>query len=270
METNLKPAWLLKQLPLLACLVLAVAMAQAADPAPATAPTDADGNFSGKVVEAINIAGYTYVQVDTGRQKVWAATPHLAVANGDNVTVYGGLPMANFHSKSLNRDFEVIYLTGKIVIRSGNASSAETAPVLPPGHPALPGQMPPALPPNHPSLTDSPTPGAMVNLAGIRKAEGGRTVQEIISGSANLAGQTVKVRGKVVKYSAMVMGKNWLHIQDGSGSAEKRDNDLTITTAMPAKLGDTVLVTGNVATNKDFGAGYEYAVILEDATVTVE
>jgi len=73
-----------------------------------------------------------------------------------------------------------------------------------------------------------------------------------------------------VKYNGMVMGKNWLHIQDGSGSIDQKDNDLTVTTATPAKLGDTVLVTGRVTTNKDFGAGYRYAVILEDAGVTVE
>ena len=78
------------------------------------------------------------------------------------------------------------------------------------------------------------------------------------------------MRGKVVKYNAMIMGKNWLHLRDGSGSDDKSNNDLTVTTATPAKLGDTVLVTGNVSTNRDFGAGYKYTVILEDAKVTVE
>ena len=87
---------------------------------------------------------------------------------------------------------------------------------------------------------------------------------------SKLAGKPVAVRGKVVKYNAEIMGKNWLHIQDGSGSTDKNDNDLTITTTTPAKLGDTVLVTGNVTTNKDFGAGYKYTVILDDAKVTVE
>ena len=109
-----------------------------------------------------------------------------------------------------------------------------------------------------------------MNLAGIKRAEGGKTVQEIIFDSAKLAGQTVTVRGKVAKYNAMVMGKNWLHLQDGSGSGDKRDNDLTITSATPAKVGDMVLVTGKVTTNKDFGSGYKFAVILEDAQVRIE
>lgn len=259
----------MKPLSLLVGLALSVALARAADPVPAAPVTDADGNFSGKVMQTMTTAGYTYVQVDTGHQKVWAATTHLTVTNGDHVTVFGALPMSGFHSKSLDRDFDVVYFTGKITITS-DANGVATAPMLPPGHPALPGAASPVLPPNHPSLTGLPASGAPVDLAGIKKAAGGRTVQEIIFGSPQLAGQMVAVRGRVVKYNAMVMGKNWLHIQDGSGSADRKDNDLTITTATPAKLGDTVLVTGKVTTNKDFGAGYKYGVILEDAKVTVE
>ena len=270
MTPKFKPAFFLKHLALLACLALPALSVRADAPAPAAAPGDAQGNITGRVVETINTAGYTYVQVDTGQDKIWAATTQFAVKNGDVVTLVGGMPMSNFHSKSLNRDFQMIYFTGRIVIATGGAGAGETAPVLPPGHPALPGQEQPALPPNHPSLTDQPGPTATVNMDGIKRAEGGMTVQDIVVGGATLAGQSVKVRGRIVKYNGMVMGKNWLHIQDGSGSIDQKDNDLTVTTATPAKLGDTVLVTGRVTTNKDFGAGYRYAVILEDAGVTVE
>jgi len=38
---------------------------------------------------------------------------------------------------------------------------------------------------------------------------------------------------------------------------------------LPA-VGATVLVSGKLAVNKDFGMGYQYPVILEDAEVTVE
>jgi hypothetical protein len=78
----------------------------------------------------------------------------------------------------------------------------------------------------------------------------------------------VVVRAKVVKYNPQIMGKNWLHLEDGTGKAGS--NDLTVTTNGEAKVGDTVLVTGVVTTNKDFGAGYKYDVILEDANVKVE
>ena len=267
MTTTLNSVSLLKRLALTACLLLSIPMTQAADPVPASPPAESDGNFSGKVVETMTTAGYTYVLVDTGSQKMWASATQFAVTKGDNVTVVGGMPMANFHSNTLNRNFAVVYFTGKIGIHTAGEKEVETTPALPPGHPALPDQAAAALPPNHPALV---TPGSALNLAGIKRAEGGKTVQEIIFDSAKLAGQTVTVRGKVAKYNAMVMGKNWLHLQDGSGSGDKRDNDLTITSATPAKVGDMVLVTGKVTTNKDFGSGYKFAVILEDAQVRIE
>jgi hypothetical protein len=142
-------------------------------------------------------------------------------------------------------------------------------PALPPGHPSLNGQSTPGLPPGHPSLT-APRAPAKVDLTGIKKADGGKTIQEIYAAKAKLAGQAVSVRGKVVKYNAMILGKNWLHIQDGSGKADDGNNDLTVTTTTPAAVGDTVLVTGVVSTNRDFGAGYKYSVIIEGAQVSVE
>ena len=77
-----------------------------------------------------------------------------------------------------------------------------------------------------------------------------------------------RFRGKVVKFNANIMGKNWLHVQDGTGNAGS--NDLLVTTTGQAKPGDTVLIEGKVALNKDFGAGYKYNVLVEDAKVTVE
>jgi hypothetical protein len=193
-------------------------------------------------------------------------TTQFTVKVGDSVTVAPGMPMSNYHSKSLGRDFDVVYFTGGITV---NGNDAGTSPALPPGHPAIPGDGSQTMPPGHPSLT-APPAAPNLDLTGIKKADGGKTIQEIYAAKASLAGQPVSVRGKVVKYNAMIMGKNWLHIQDGSGSADTKDNDLTVTTSTPAALGDTVLVTGNVSTNRDFGAGYKYIVIIEDGNVTVE
>jgi len=270
MKTQPKTNRLLQRISLCAILALSNLAAPAADPASTPPLADADGNFSGTVLETINADRYTYVLVDTGTQQAWAAATHLAVTKGDKVTVYGGMAMANFHSKTLNRDFELVYFTGSIVLQGAAANAVDAPPALPPGHPALPSPATPALPPNHPALTNQPEAPAAVPLTGIKRAAGGRTVQEIIAAGAKLAGQTVTVRAKVVKYNAKVMGKNWLHLQDGSGNAEKSDNDLTITTTLAAKVGDIVLVTGKVATNKDFGSGYKYAVLVEEAQVTVE
>jgi hypothetical protein len=253
----------MKYLLLIGCLILPLRFARAADADSAAA---AEGSFSGKVVETMSTAGYTYVLVDTSGKKIWAAATQFAVKVGDTASVAGAMPMANFHSKTLNRDFDVVYFTGGITVNGGVAGAA---PTLPPGHPALPGGAASVLPPGHPSLPNQ-SGSPKVDLTGIKRADGGKTIQEIFAAKAKLAGKSVAVRGKVVKYNSMVMEKNWLHIQDGSGSAEKSDNDLTVTTTTSAKVGDTVLVTGVVSTDKDFGAGYKYNVILDDAKVTVE
>jgi hypothetical protein len=258
-----------KYLLLIGCLVLPVQFSNAQDATPAPAAVAAPASISGKVVETMNTAGYTYVLVDTGSNKVWAAAVQFAVKVGDAVAFAAGEPMPNYHSKSLNRDFDLVYFTGGITVNGGGSGASAEAPKLPPGHPALPGATPSALPPGHPALTGA-APSPNLDLTGIKRAEGGKTILEIFAAASKLAGKPVTVRGKVVKYNAQIMGKNWLHIQDGSGSAGKNDNDLTVTTSTPAKVGDTVLVTGNVTTNKDFGAGYKYTVILDDAKVTVE
>jgi len=231
------------------------AASPAGDPAGAAAPQAAPAQ-SGTVMETMDAGGYTYVQVDTGSELVWAAAPQFTVAVGDEVTIPPGMPMANYHSKSLDRDFDVVYFVSAIMPAGAEGlpvpDPAAMAPVdlsTVPGHPA-PGQA---------EATD-------VDLEGVEKAEGGQTVAEIFSGKADLSGQKISVRGKVVKFSAGIMGKNWIHLQDGT--AHEGANDLTVTTDAMVKKGDTVLVNGTLITDKDFGAGYRYDVIIEDAEVT--
>ena len=123
----------------------------------------------------------------------------------------------------------------------------------------------PASPP-HPMPT---VPTGEVDLSGIAKADGGKTIAEIYAEKDQLAGQSVVFRGKVVKTNANIMGKNWLHVQDGTGAAGT--NDLTVTTLgeLP-EIGETVLVTGRVEVNKDFGMGYQYDILIEDAEIVAE
>ena len=104
----------------------------------------------------------------------------------------------------------------------------------------------------------------------VKKAEGtnGKTVAEIFAGKASLKDATVAVRGKVVRYNPGIMGKNWIHLRDGSGSREKKDDDITVTTLDSAAVGDVVLVRGTLHLDRDFGSGYAYPVIIEDAKVS--
>ena len=101
------------------------------------------------------------------------------------------------------------------------------------------------------------------NLQRIRVQEGERSVVR------RVCTQCIR-SGKVVKANSSIMGRNWIHIRDGSGAREKKDDDLTVTTQDGAAVGDIVVVKGVVHVDRDFGAGYSYPVVVEDAKVTRE
>jgi len=269
---------------------------------------------AGTVLETINSSGYTYLYVDTGTEKIWAAAPELQVKAGDSVIISDGMPMSNFHSKTLNRDFEMIYFVSSVLV-NGSEQDFSAGKQMPANHPAInnnnnkSGQNPMMADKQSPmsmgksqmsmgksqmsmgksqmsmgkspmSMGKSPmsmgqSPMSMgkkevvdIDISGIKKAAGGKTVAEIYNDKANLSDKEIVVRGKIVKFSPAIMGKNWIHLQDGSGS--KGTNDLPVTTAAMAQVGDTVLVRGLVTIDKDFGAGYVYKVIIQDAEVLVE
>jgi hypothetical protein len=201
---------------------------------------------SGKVVETMDAGSYTYVHVDCGDgETIWAAAPQRAIAAGTAVNISTVMPMENFHSETLDRTFDVVYFVNDF----GDGQPA--------GHGGSMG----AAAGEHPATA----PAADVDLTGIEKAKGGKTVAEVWEHRQALAGGEVVVRGKVVKYNSGIMGRNWIHIRDGSGGPGT--NDLTVTSNGFAQVGDLVVVTGTVAVDKDFGAGYRYDVIVENATI---
>jgi hypothetical protein len=227
---------------------------------------DSSQSKKGTVLEAINTSGYTYIHVDTGSEKIWAAAPELQVKTGDSVTIPAGSPMPNYHSKSLNRDFEMVYFVSSISVNGAPAAAANSKGQ---GNPMMPGMKSQGSGGGMmPGMTSKRGKVADIDLSGIEKAAGGKTVAEIYSDKANLGGKEILVRGKVVKFLSSIMGKNWIHLRDGSGS--EGTNDLTVTTDATVQVGDTVLVSGSVTVDKDFGAGYRYAIIVEDAKVSVE
>jgi len=220
-------------------------------PAAQAAPAAQSASFTGPVVETMDAGGYTYVKVVKDGEDIWAAAPKCEMAVGTEVFIDMRMPMKGFHSETLDRTFDVVYFTG------GFTEEAKSQP----GN-AMGGQMAMGGQTEHPNPTAG---GTDVDLAGIERAEGGMTVAEVWGSSKSLAGQQVTVRGKVVKYNAGIMGRNWIHVRDGSGTAGT--NDLTVTSQGMAKVGDLVTVKGTIAVDRDFGAGYKYAVIMEEADV---
>jgi hypothetical protein len=236
---------------LLALAPGAYAITEAPTRLPSTAAEPA-GGFTGKVIETTNATRYTYILVDTGKEKIWAAAPRFPVKTGDQVKVAPGVPMNHFESKALNRTFDTVYFTDRVTVAGASQPAAKS---LEEAHASVPG-FPLSTPPPH------------LDFAGLKKPEDGCTVAETYALKAKLANKTVLVRGKVVKYNGKIMKKNWLHIRDGTGDAGV--NDLAITTTDTAKVGDTVLVRGTLALDRDFGYGYKYDLILENSKVTVE
>jgi len=92
-----------------------------------------------------------------------------------------------------------------------------------------------------------------------------KTVAALYKEKTALAGQTVQVQGKVVKANNNIMGRNFVHVQDGTG--EKGKNDLTVTSNQTANVGDKVTITGRVVVDKDFGSGYAYPLLIEEANI---
>ena len=200
----------------------------------------APGTISGKVTEIINTANYTYAEVESGNKKIWAAGPVTPLKTGDMITFSAGMPMENFRSKSMQRDFSIIYFTGRFI--TGKDGPHTAAP--------------------HAQFKKKQTPK---EIKGINKVDGGNTIAEIYSQKTKLKGKTIRVRGQVIKFTPEIMGKNWLHIRDSSSL-----DDLTVTSNNKADIGDVVIIKGKLELDKDFNYGYVYPVIVEDATIEKE
>jgi hypothetical protein len=227
---------------------------KAAAPAAEKASPSDSGLLSGKILQTMDSGGYTYVYIQKkDGEKVWVASTPTTVTVGTQVSFRGGMEMANFESKTLKRKFEkIIFVDG--VVADTPAKGASAASSTDKGKGASGG-----------SKAAASEKDAKISVA---KATGANayTVQEVFANSAKLNKKKIVVRGKVVKVSTGIMGKNWIHIQDGTGSQAKKTHNLVCTSQTMADVDDVVTVTGVLAKDKDFGGGYKYSAIVEEAT----
>lgn len=233
------------------------------DAAPTSAP--ADGTLSGTIAETMNSGGYTYVRLKRENDEVWVAAREFTAAVGEPLQVAVEMTMRDFKSPTLNRSFPLLYFAAQV------AKKGET---LKPSAPVSP------VPANTPQPLDShsdrgvaPSPapaGKNPPVAKVAPPPGGLAIAEVFARKATLSGKPVVVRGTVVKFNGGILDRNWLHLQDGSGSADAQNHDLTITTDAAAarpQVGDVITVSGVLGLKKDFGAGYAYDAILENARI---
>ncbi len=223
------------------CIGFVAAIVAAAGLAVQAAPSSPGFALKGEILEVRNVPSYTYLRLKTNEGERWAAVPTASVKKGDRVTLYNAMVMENFESKALKRKFaRIVFAT----LTDPNAAAPGTA--------SPPHGAPLAAPPLAVKVPKATGPDA-------------KTVAEVVAGRSALKGKIVTVRARVMKVSSGILGKNWLHLQDGSGSAAAGTHDLIVTTTQPAAAGEVVSATGTVRTDVDLGSGYVYAVLLDGA-----
>lgn len=201
-----------------------------------------DNNHKVVVDSVLQSSGYTYLKFNEGGNEQWLATTGMDAKVGDVFYFEKSMVMPDFHSKELNRTFATILFVDKLTTEP--VSAEKKAPAVSPG--------------------SSKAKPAKQDIQ-IEKAKDGISIAELFSNKESYSNKTVKIKGQVVKYSSEIMNKNWFHLQDGTESNGMFD--LTVTTMAELKAGDIVTVEGKISLNKDFGYGYVYDVILEDAVL---
>ena len=203
---------------------------------------DSDDMHKVEVKEVILAQAYTYLKVEEGDGTYWLAVGETDVEKGDVIYFNSFLVMNEFNSKELNRNFEQILFVDRI---SDKPITDKDQPVR---------------------SERSNRPGTdyakLLDSIKIDPVPGGMTIQQVYENANDLDKKELVVRGQVTKINRDIMKRNWVHIMDGTKGER---SDLTFTTQEDFQIGDTVTVKGVIAVDKEYGAGYVYPVILEDA-----
>ncbi len=193
------------------------------------------------VTDVIQTGSYTYLKLKEGDKEYWAAVTAMDAKAGQTYYYNQSMEMKDFKSKELNRTFSSIFFIDNFSEKPLTAKKPETL------------------------KTTGRQMVERVSDLKINPAAGGLTISILMSNKSQYDGKIVRISGKVIKFSADIMSKNWVHLQDGTESSG--EYDLVITTKEVVKTGDVVTFEGKIFLNKDFGYGYKYDVLMEDAKV---
>lgn len=206
---------------------------------------------TGMVLETIDVESYTYIRLDQQGQEVWLASSPVTFTKGELVRYSGEIPMKDFHSEILGRTFpNILFVDNVQSVEAGAATLSKELAATP------------DVAKLHNNLAARSV--AAIEPVVVEKLVGGMTIAEIIAEHGSIEGQEVSLRARVVKFSANILGKNWITLQDGTGVAPA--DKLVVTSAETVAVGDEVVVSGLVKSNVDIGAGYTYEVLLENAS----
>lgn len=195
------------------------------------------------VKEVLQTTVYTYLFVKENNKEYWLAINKQEAKPGETYYYESSYEMKNFESKELNRTFESLLLVDNISTTAVPSAS---------------------MPPHGMGMKSS---GKQIpkdyEVEAIDHEAGEVSIGELYKNPSAFVGKKIKVRGKVVKFNGDIMEKNWIHIQDGT--AHNSLFDLTITLQERVNVGEVAAFEGIIALDKDFGAGYRYDVIMEEA-----
>ena len=201
-----------------------------------------------EILEHMDAAGYTYILANEDGKEYWIAIAQMPVKEGETLYYTQSMEMKNFASKALDRTFESILFVEGVSKDGKSAAKAK-----------------------NPMMDSNPHTGiSKVEKKDIKvtPVKGGITVEKLYTGKLDLEGKKVKLKGVVTKFNGGIMSRNWIHLQDGTGFESYKD--ITVTTNDIAKVGETIVVEGILVLDKDFGSGYKYDAILEEAKIVKE
>jgi predicted heme/steroid binding protein len=219
--------------------------------------------FYGKVLEIKSAMGYKYLKIDEKGKEIWVAIANAPVSIGDKIGFDKKTMMKEFQSKSLGQKFDEIYFASNVYLPEKTTK--------PKSMKALLGLNTTKQDP-HAGIGRGLSPEPIEEIPSkpfVKKVS--YSVEEIHMWRKNLKDQIITLEGTVFKVSHGIMKRDWVHIGDGSGNEKKLTDDLVFTaTSTTIKSGDKVLAKGKVIVDKDFGYGYFYKVIIENATFEVK
>ena len=223
-------------------------------------PGGADENTV-MVKEVIEVEHYTYLLVEGKKKEFWMAAPAMVANPGERYSYQGGMEMTDFYSQELDRTFEKVLFVDALFPAGGQTGTGMAHGMPGTGH-AMPGM-------GHGMGTEAQesTPGSRTDMekmqVTVEHGEGVTPVGDIFADPGKLEGKKIRVTGVVTKFSPAIMNRNWIHLQDGTESAEKFD--MLVTSPEHFEGGELVTLEGVIATDLDFGYGYTYEVLLEKA-----
>ena len=197
-----------------------------------------------KVKEVIQGGGYTYLFVAENNMEYWMAVGKTETEKGNIVYYENALLMNDFKSEELDRVFEEILFVQNISDSPQITKSAPMDSVHLSGKKDIPQK----------------------EKISIETVTGGITIGELYKNRTSYDNKKVIVRGQVVKINKNIMDRNWVHLRDGTSDSGK--SDLTFTTSAEVNVGEVVTLEGIVAIDKEFGAGYVYTLIVEEAILS--